>query len=133
MQATLIITMSLHILSAIFWAGSTFALARTGGYGGERLLRAQMGASVVVVLTGGYLWHLLHASVFYTAEQVLLIGVVAAIAAAGVQGSIGGRAARMLENGEDVKAAQSRMAMAQRIAAGLLAITAVCMAAARFL
>ena len=39
MQIPLIITLSLHVLSSVFWAGSSFTLARTGGLGGEKLFR----------------------------------------------------------------------------------------------
>ena len=133
MQIALIITLSLHILSAVFWAGTSFTLARTGGIGGEQLFRPQMGAAVVAVLTGGYLGHLVHAGAFGTAEQILAVGALAALVAAGVQGAIGGRAIRSLRTGTaDEAGARSRIAKAQRIAAGLLAVTAVCMGAARY-
>lgn len=133
MQTTLIIVLSLHILSSVFWAGSSFTLARTGGIGGEKLFRPQMGAAVVAVLTGGYLGHLVHAGSFGPAEQVLAVGAVAALVAAGVQGAIGGRAIRSLRNGtSDETVVRSRIAVAQRVAAMLLAVTAVCMGAARY-
>jgi uncharacterized membrane protein len=133
MQIALIITLSLHILSAVFWAGTSFALARTGGIGGEQLFRPQMGAAVIAVLSGGYLGHLVHAGSFGAAEQVLAIGALCALVAAGVQGTIGGRAIRSLRNGKaDEADARSRIATAQRIAAALLAVTAVCMGAARY-
>jgi uncharacterized membrane protein len=129
MQIALIIALSFHVLSSVFWAGSSFTLARTGGLGGELLFRPQMGAAVIAVLTGGYLGHLVHEGTFGTAEQILAVGAVAA----GVQGAIGGRAIRSLRNGTvDEAAARSRIATAQRIAAGLLAVTAVCMGAARY-
>jgi hypothetical protein len=35
MQTALMITLSLHVLSATFWAGSTFTLARAAGAAGE--------------------------------------------------------------------------------------------------
>jgi hypothetical protein len=35
MQIALIIALSLHVLSSVFWAGSSFTLARTGGAGGS--------------------------------------------------------------------------------------------------
>jgi len=133
MQLTLIIVLSLHVLAAVFWAGTSFTLARTNGAGSEQLFRPQMGAAVVAVLTGGYLWGELHRSMFEAPEQVLAIGVVCAFVAAGVQGAIVGRAIRKLSKagiGETV--ARSRIATAQRIAAGLLAVTIVCMAAARY-
>ncbi len=112
MQTTLIIVLSLHILSSVFWAGSSFTLARTGGIGGEKLFRPQMGAAVVAVLTGGYLGHLVHAGSFGPAEQVLAVGAVAALVAAGVQGAIGGRAIRSLRNGtSDETVMRSRIAV----------------------
>jgi uncharacterized membrane protein len=133
MQIALIITLSLHILSAVFWAGTSFALARTGGIGGEQLFRPQMGAAVIAVLSGGYLGHLVHAGSFGTPEQLLAVGALAALVAAGVQGAIGGGAIRSLRNGKaDETDARSRIAAAQRIAAALLAVTAVCMGAARY-
>jgi uncharacterized membrane protein len=111
MQIALIIALSLHILSTVFWAGTSFTLARTGGVGG----------------------HLVHAGAFGTAEQILAVGALAALVAAGVQGAIGGRAIRSLRTGTaDEAGARSRIAKAQRIAAGLLAVTAVCMGAARY-
>jgi uncharacterized membrane protein len=133
MQIALIIALSLHILSTVFWAGTSFTLARTGGAGGEQLFRPQMGAAVVAVLTGGYLGHLAHAGAFGTTEQILAVGALAALVAAGVQGTIGGRAIRSLRSGADDEAgARARIATAQRIAAALLAVAAVCMGAARY-
>ena len=71
MQITLLVTLVLHILSGVFWAGSTFALARTGAMTADQLFRPQMGAAVVAVITGGVLWHLLHPSGFGTMEQII--------------------------------------------------------------
>jgi len=133
MQVLLIITLSLHVLSSVFWAGSSFTLARTGGAGGEQLFGPQMGAAVVAMLTGAYLGHSVHAGMFGTAEQILAVGALAALLAAAVQGAIGGRAIRSLRNGKaDEADARSRIATAQRVAALLLAVTAVCMGAARY-
>ena len=134
MQIALIITLSFHILSTVFWAGTSFALARTGGVDGEQLFRPQMAAAVIAVLTGGHLGHLVHAGTFGTTEQVLAIGALAALVAAGVQGAIGGGAIRSLRVGKtDEAVARSRIATAQRIAAVPLAVAAVCMGAARYL
>jgi uncharacterized membrane protein len=133
MQFLLIITLSLHVLSSVFWAGSSFTLARTGGAGGEQLFGPQMGAAVVTMLTGAYLGHSVHAGMFGTAEQILAVGALAALLAAAVQGAIGGRAIRSLRHGKaDAADARSRIATAQRVAAMLLAVTAVCMGAARY-
>ena len=133
MQTALIIALSLHILSSVFWAGTSFTLARTAGVGGEQLYRPQMGAAVIAILSGGYLGHLVHSGGFGATEQVLMVGALAALLAAGVQGAIGGRAIRSLHAGTaDETSARSRIATAQRLAAALLAVTAVCMGAARY-
>src|SRR5260370_14559383 len=134
MQIALIIALSLHILSSVFWAGTSFALARTGGVGGEQLFRPQLGAAVIAVLTGGYLGHLAHAGAFGTAEQVLAVGALAALVAAGVQGAIGGPAIRSLHTGKPGECgARARVAVAHPIAAGALAVTAGCIEARRHL
>lgn len=134
MQPVIIAIMSLHVLAATFWAGTSFTLARTGGLGGEQLFGPQMGAATITVLAGGYLWNATHAGAFDTAERVLSLGAVCAILAAGVQGAIGGRAIRGLRNGVvDQANAQRRIALAQRVATGLLAVTIVCMVATRYL
>jgi hypothetical protein len=39
MQATVVIALVLHVLSGVFWAGTTFALARLGGNQAGHLLR----------------------------------------------------------------------------------------------
>jgi hypothetical protein len=133
MQIALVIALSLHILSSVFWAGSSFTLARTGGAGGELLFGPQMGAAVVAILTGGLLGHLVHEGAFGTAEMILAAGALCALLAAGIQATIGGRAIRGLRNGTaEVPAVRSQIAMAQRVAAGLLAVTALCMGAARY-
>jgi hypothetical protein len=134
MRPILIIAISLHVLAAMFWAGTSFTLARIGGVGGEQLFRPQMAAAAVAVLAGVYLWHVGHAGAFDTAERILALGALCAIIAAGVQGAIGGGAIRSLRSGTaDEAGARRRIALAQRIAAGLLAVTAVCMVATRYL
>ena len=132
MQITLV-TLVLHILSGVFWAGSTFALARTGAATADQLFRPQMGAAVVAVITGGVLWHLLHPSGFSTMEQVLALGALGAVLAASAQGALCGRALRQLaRNGEEDRQSKMQVILGQRIAAGLLALTVICMAAARY-
>ncbi|WGR95289.1 MULTISPECIES: hypothetical protein [unclassified Bradyrhizobium] len=133
MQTVLIIALSLHILSSVFWAGSSFTLARTGGLGAERLLVPQIGAATVAIVTGATLWHLVHEGSFTLTEQILAVGAIAALAAVAVQAIVGGGAVRQLRSSAgDAAGARSRLAVAQRIAAGLLAITALCMGAARY-
>jgi uncharacterized membrane protein len=134
MQTALVIALSLHVLSSVFWAGSSFALARTGGAGGEQLVFPQLGAATIAILTGAYLGHLVHAGSFGTTEQVLALGAVCALIAVGVQTAIGPRAVLALRRGAgDPAGMRSRIATAQRVAAGLLGITALCMGAARYI
>jgi hypothetical protein len=116
MQTLLIVLIGLHILAGVFWAGSTFAVVRAGGAGAEVLFRPQMGAAVITVLAGMGLWGILHRGGMGPMERTLALGALCAIAAAGVQGAT--RRKNPLKG--------------QRIAAGLLAITVICMAIARF-
>jgi len=133
MQMDLTIAISLHILAATFWAGSTFALARMAGNGSEQLFRPQMGAAVVAIGSGAYLWHSLHEGSFGTSEQLLATGAVAALLAFGIQAVVVGSALRTLRvaGGSDA-VVRSRVAFAYRSTAVLLAIAAVAMAAARY-
>src|ERR1700736_4031080 len=132
MQATLIIALVLHVLSGVFWAGSTFALARTGGNQADRFFRPQMGAATVAIVTGGVLGYLVHRGTPGIQEHLLGIGALCALLAAGVQGSgaravrellassSGARAVRELSASSSgaggAFAANSRVAISQRIA-----------------
>jgi hypothetical protein len=134
MQPIFFIAISLHVLAAMFWAGTSFTLARVNGLGSEQLFRPQMGAALLAVLTGAYLWHVTHAGAFGSVERVLALGALCAITAAGVQGAFGGSAIRRLRSGTANEAeARQRITLAQRVAACLLAVTAICMVAARYL
>ena len=116
MQIALVIATSLHVLSGVFWAGSSFTLARTGGAGADLLFRPQMGAAAIAVVTGGYLWHLAHDGAFGPSEQVLAAGALCALIAAGVQGAMGGRAIRALRAGKiDETSARSRILRPKRV------------------
>lgn len=133
MQYPLIFAICLHVLAAISWAGSTFALARLAGGGSERLFAPQMIAAGLAVLSGGYLWRTLHHGVFETMEKVLGIGVAAALLALIIQLFVAGPALRNLyRQGSDADVQRSRIAIAQRVAAALLVVTALSMAAARY-
>lgn len=133
MSSVVIMTLSLHVLAAVYWAGSTFVLAREPQLNALTQLRPQMGAAVIAVLTGAYLWHLLHEGGFGPVERVLAIGALCAVVAAGVQGAMVGGARRRRAAGEIVDAeAIRRIAIGERIAAALLAIALICMVAARY-
>jgi hypothetical protein len=132
MQITLVLTVVLHVLSGVFWAGSTFTLTRTGNGLAQRLFRPQMGAAVVAVATGGLLWFLFHRGPAGTTEYVLALGAVCALLAAGVQGALGAQALREAGGATESTRAQAHLTIAQRAAAALLAVTVACMAAARY-
>jgi len=92
-----------------------------------------MGAATVAIVTGAVLGFLLHRGTPGIQEHLLAIGALCALFAAGVQGS-GARAVRELAaaGAGDGFRANSRVATRQRIAAALLAVTVICMAAARY-
>jgi len=116
MQLILIVLIGLHILGGVFWAGSTFAIVRSGGAGAQALFGPQMGAATITVLAGVGLWGILHRGPGGPMEHTLALGSLCAIVAAGFQGAT--RKKNPLKG--------------QRIAAGLLLITVVCMAIARY-
>jgi hypothetical protein len=116
MHTLLIILVAVHVVAGVFWAGSTFALAGSGGAGADALFRPQMGAATLALLAGIGLWGILHRGPMGATEQTLAIGALCAIAAAGVQGAL--RRKNPLKG--------------QRVAAGLLTITVICMAIQRY-
>ena len=133
MQQALIIALSLHILAATFWAGSTFALARMAGIGSDRLFASQMGAAAIVVVTGAYLWLTLHEGSFGATEQLLAAGALCALLALAIQAMVAGGALRKLRRlGTDDTKARSRIVVVHRVAALLLVVATVAMAAARY-
>jgi len=134
MQLLIIVLLIFHVVPGVFWAGSTFVLARSGGQGAEQLAYPQLGAATVSIIAGLALWGLLHGGNFGTFEQVLALGVVCAIAAAGVQSARGLPAIRKLRSvsGSGAESLRAQIAQGQRIAAGLLAVTVICMVIARY-
>src|SRR3981081_3472581 len=116
MQIVIIVLIGLHILGGVFWAGSTFAVVRSGGAGVEALFGPQMGAATITVLAGIGLWGILHRASVGPMEHTLALGALCSIAAAGVQGATH----------------RKSPLKGQRIAAGLLAVAVICMAIARF-
>jgi uncharacterized membrane protein len=133
MQLALIIAISFHVLAAVFWAGTSFAVARMGGAGGERLFPSQMAAAAIVILTGGYLWRTLHDGATGPMEQFLGVAVASALVALLFQSIVAGPAVRKLSHGSiDEAAARSAIATANRIAAPLLAAATILMAGARY-
>lgn len=60
MYVFLVATLCLHVVTSMFWAGTTFTLARDDGIAAEALFRPQMGAAVAAFLTGAVIWHFWH-------------------------------------------------------------------------
>jgi len=134
MQLVLIVLLAFHVVPGVFWAGTTFVLARTGGQGAEQLAYPQIGAATVSMLAGLALWGILHGGAFGRFQQILAIGVICAIAAAGVQSARGLPAVRRLlaASGSEAESLRGQVAQTQRIAAGLLVITVIAMVSARY-
>lgn len=134
MDWVVLTVMALHAAAGVFWAGSVFAVARLSGANAERLFGPQMGASVVVFVTGIILWYLLHGDGFGGMEKMLAFGIFCAFAAAGVLGAVIGPATRALPRADGDAAARLRLRIATgyRIAAGLLAATVISMVIARY-
>jgi hypothetical protein len=133
MQQTLAIALSLHILAATFWAGSTFALMRMAGNGGEQLFAPQMGAAAIAVATGAYLWRTLHGGSFGATERSLAVGALCALLAVAIQALLVGSALMRLRSPDsDAATARSRILVANRLAALLLVVATVAMAASRY-
>src|SRR5215218_64498 len=135
MQYVYIVVLGLHVLSGVFWAGSTITLARVPEIKAEKFLPLQMRAAGIVMITGALAWYFFHGAYFGSMEITLAIGIVAAFAAAGVLGARIGSATRKLAGANAVEEARLRAQMVQgeRIAAGLLVVTVVCMAIARMI
>jgi hypothetical protein len=134
MQYLYIVVIGLHVMAGVFWAGTTIAVARDPEIKAERFIRPQLGASGLVFLTGLLLWYFFHEGAFGPMEKVLALGILAALIATGVQGAIVASASRRLASADHATQTQLRAKMnrGERIAGGLLVITVLCMATARF-
>ena len=133
MQITLIVTQVLHVLSGVFWAGTTFALARMSSDQATQMFRPQMGAAIVAVATGGLLWFLLHRGPPGPQEHILALSAIFALVAAGIQGITTGALRNRAGLAEtEVTRLRRRAVTGQYIAAGLLGVTVACMAASRY-
>jgi hypothetical protein len=118
----------LHIGAALYWLGSSFLTALAKGTGAERQFLPQMIAAGLAMALGVVLWRELHPSGVGKMETVLGVGVVFALAAAGVQGPWVGGALRRLRSGAMTETtARKRITLGYRISAILLALALMCM------
>lgn len=124
MPTAFVIVLSIHMLATTFWAGTSFTLARTNGIGIERIRAPQLIAALVAILSGGYLGQAAHSGALTRMLQVLMVGAACALLAGAIQvvAALLARRAR----------SQSTGIVAQRVAAGLLAVAAVSMVSARY-
>lgn len=132
MQAQVVGAAAVHVLSAVFWAGSTFALARTGGTLAPRLFGPQMGAAAVAIMSGGYLWRLTQAQALGQGSRVLAVGALGAILAACLQAVMIGSGLRQRRAAPEGDGGHRRIAITYRVSAALLAVTVFTMATARY-
>ena len=134
MRITLIVALVLHVLSGVFWAGTTFALARMRGNQADLFFRPHMGAAAIAVVNGWVLWFFLHHGTLWTQGHLLAVGALCAFLALGVQGMMVASALQKLPAPAESEGSRlrHRVATGQRIAAALLMITVTCMAAARY-
>src|SRR4051812_29145138 len=115
MQSMLIGLVALHVLPGVFWAGSSFVLARNGAVGVERFSYPQLFAAAVTIAAGAGLWRLTHSGVFAAAEKVLATGAACALAAAVLQ-SIALPAVRRLRSAAgDTAHDRAKCALIQRL------------------
>ncbi|MEP6564240.1 MAG: hypothetical protein ABJB10_03815 [Mesorhizobium sp.] len=127
------VVLGLHVMAGVFWAGTTITLARDPDIRAERFIQLQMGAAGMVFITGALLWYFFHGAYFSSMEWVLALGIVTAFAAAGVLSAMVRPASRQLAGADAALETmlRAKMARGERIAAGLLVITVLCMAVAR--
>jgi hypothetical protein len=122
-----------HVLAGVFWAGTAAALARTGAASMEALAFPQIGSAVVAILMGMTLWGLDRHEGAGMGDHILGIGALCALAALVVQVTALGRVRALRAAAESEKPAlRHKLAVRQRIAAGLLTLTIAAMVSWRF-
>jgi hypothetical protein len=121
-----IVLVAIHAMSGVFWAGSTGAMANLKGELGGKLFPFQMGSAGAAILAGILLFAFYRGFSGSTSDWILITGIVAAIIALAVQIAL---VAPVRGTGE---AARPRMALANRIAAGLLSLTVATMVIAKY-
>ena len=121
-----IVLVAIHAMSGVFWAGSTGAMANLKGAMAERLFPFQMGSAAAAIVAGILLFAFYRGFSGSTSDWILNGGIVAAIVAVILQGALIGPERSAGD------AARPRMALANRIAAGLLMLTVVTMVVARY-
>ncbi len=134
MAALMMVLIVLHVVPGVFWAGSTFALARDPMMGDRSLGVAQAGAAGVTILVGIVLMAMHYDVAPGAPDWDLGIGALCALVAVGFQHGMAWPARRRLAQGAgDETANRQRALLGQRIAALLLAVTVIAMVIWRFM
>lgn len=121
-----IVLVAIHAMTGVFWAGATGAMANLKGAMAERLFPAQMGSAGAAIVAGILLFAFYRGFSGSTSDWILITGVAAAIVALILQIAMVGP---VRGTGD---AARPRMALANRIAAGLLSLTVATMVIAKY-
>ena len=132
MQVLLLASM-VHVSTAVFWAGSTFAALRRDL--SPSVLRAlfvpQLGASWWAIVSGGFLYWHMYAGAGASANTVLLrAGAAAGILAAFCNAVVVGLSLRRAGGSPQEVPAAARTG--QRVTAALLGVAVLAMSAFRF-
>ncbi|MBA3678231.1 MAG: hypothetical protein H0W74_12660 [Sphingosinicella sp.] len=118
----------LHVVPAVFWAGSTAVLARPGTIALPLPLRApQTGSAAGAIIFGMILWGMLHRGDAGTPEYVLGAGALCALTAFALQQLVAWPALR-----RDPEGGAARFASAQRISSILLIVALSAMVTFRY-
>lgn len=129
MQWIVIVLIVLHVVTGVFWAGTSFVLARTGGLLVEKLAFPQVGAGVATLCMGLATWLLALRGLPPTPGfHVLGMGAACALLALIVQASAlpAVKTLKVAQGGASPQ--QRRVLISQRVAAGLLLLTVLAMA-----
>ena len=121
-----IVLVAIHAMSGVFWAGSTGAMANLKGALAEKIFPFQIGSAGAAILVGILLFAFYRGFSGSTSDWILITGIIAAAIALIVQVAL---IAPARGSGE---AARPRMALANRIAAGLLSLTVATMVIAKY-
>ena|SRR6187549_1467825 len=121
-----IVLVAVHAMSGVFWAGSTGAMANLQGALAEKIFPFQMGSAGAAIIAGILLFVFYRGFSGSTSDWILITGIAAATVALIVQ------IALIVPARGSGEAARPRMALANRIAAGLLSLTVAAMVIAKY-
>ena len=88
MQRILIISILIHVLADLLWAGPNSAIARKGGLRAERLFLRMRASILTTILSAWNLWKSLHGGFFGPTEQSVGLGIAAAIIALAIKSGL---------------------------------------------